>query len=281
MSEEGNVSGMRLAIMQGESAVLDPTANLAVIREAARQAADGGADLLITPELFPVGYAPRVVRAGLDPALLPGLAQELAEIARTTGVALLASLPEVEVPVPDSGTTEQRWFISATFFGPDGVQLSHYRKVHLFGAEEQEVFIPGDQPAAVVDFQGLRLGTVICYDVEFPETVRAAALRGVDLLMVPTALGSGYSQVPQRLIPTRAMENHLYLAYVNHAGVEDGFHLSGGSVVADPFGRTLAEADEDAAVLLVDIDPAQLATARADVPYLQERRPDLYRSWLS
>ncbi|WP_244907067.1 carbon-nitrogen hydrolase family protein [Arthrobacter woluwensis] len=281
MSDEGKVTGMRLAIMQGESAVLDTAANLATIREAARQASDGGAQLLITPELFPVGYAPRPVRAGLDPALLPGLAHDLAEIARSAGIALLASLPEVEPAEPGPGPSADRWYISATLFGPDGARLSHYRKVHLFGAEEQEVFTPGDQPAAVVDFQGLRLGTVICYDVEFPETVRAAALRGVDVLMVPTALGSGYSQVPQRLIPTRAMENHLYLAYVNHTGVEAGFHLSGGSVVADPFGRTLAEADEDAAVLFVEVDPGQLATARADVPYLDERRPDLYRSWLS
>ncbi|MBO9705303.1 MAG: nitrilase, partial [Arthrobacter sp.] len=218
MSEEGKVTGMRLAIMQGESAVLDTAANLAAIREAARQASDGDAQLLITPELFPVGYAPRAVRGGLDPALLPGLAQELGDIARSAGLALLASLPEVEPAAPGSDPAADRWYISATLFGPDGAELSHYRKVHLFGAEEQEVFTPGDQPAAVVDFEGLRLGTVICYDVEFPETVRAAALRGVDVLMVPTALGSGYSQVPQRLIPTRAMENHLYLAYVNHTG---------------------------------------------------------------
>jgi len=273
---------MRLAIMQGESAVLDTAANLAAVRDAARQAVAGGAGLLITPELFPVGYAPRVLRDGLDPALLPGLAEDLAAVAREVGIALLVSLPEVEpADAQVSGEESPRWFISATLFGPDGTRLSHYRKVHLFGAEEQEVFTPGDQPAAVVDFQGLRLGTVICYDVEFPEAVRAAALRDVDLLMVPTALGCGYSQVPQRLIPTRAMENHLYLAYVNHTGVEDGFQLSGGSVVADPFGRTLAEADQNPAVLLVDIDPEQLAKARSDVPYLSERRPDLYRSWLS
>ncbi|MFJ3959274.1 carbon-nitrogen hydrolase family protein [Arthrobacter sp. NPDC090010] len=267
---------MRLAIMQGESAVLDVESNLVSLRESARRAREAGAELLLSPELFPVGYAPRKLREQFDPAALPGLRASLADIARECGIALLYSLPDVE-----ETDSEAQWHISATLLGPDGEELSHYRKVHLFGAEEQEVFTPGAEPAAVVEFRGLTLGTVVCYDVEFPETVRAAALRGVDFLMVPTALGVGYQQVPQRVIPTRALENHLYLAYVNHAGVEDGFALSGGSVVADPFGELIAEAGPGPELLIVDLDPERLAAARADVPYLPERRPDLYRRWLS
>ncbi|MDP5227465.1 MULTISPECIES: carbon-nitrogen hydrolase family protein [Arthrobacter] len=261
---------MRLAIMQGESAVLDAATNLSALRDAAVRAGERGGELLLSPELFPVGYAPRVLRRDLDPASLPSLREELAAIARDTGIALLYSLPEVE---------GGKWHITATLLSAEGTVLSHYRKVHLFGAEEQEVFTPGTDPAAVVRFGDLTLGTIICYDVEFPEAVRAAGLQGVDLLMVPTALGEGYSQVPQRLIPTRAMENHLYLAYVNHAGVEDGFRLSGGSVVADPFGELLAEGGPETELMIVDVDPARLAAARADVPYLAERRPDLYRAW--
>ena len=80
---------------------------------------------------------------------------------------------------------------------------------------------PGPAPG-VVDFHGVRTSLVICYDVEFPEAVRAAAVRGAELLLVPTALAEGFDAVPQVLIRARALENHLTVAYANHCGTEEG-----------------------------------------------------------
>ncbi|GAP54504.1 hydrolase in pqqF 5'region, partial [Arthrobacter sp. Hiyo6] len=170
---------MLLALMQANSAVLDVDVNCEVINDAARKAAAAGARILVTPELFPVGYAPLKVRAGLDPARLPSIRAILAGIARRNGIALVYSLPDV--------TAEGRWRITATLVDDQGVELLHYAKVHLFGAEEREVFEPADSAPDVVDFHGIKTALVICYDVEFPETVRAAADRGAELVLVPTA----------------------------------------------------------------------------------------------
>ena len=261
---------MLLALLQAQAHVLDGAANLATIEDAAARAASAGADVLLTPELFAVGYAPRRLRSELDPASLPGLHENVARIAARHSIAIVYSLPDVQ------GAS---WKITSTFVDDAGIVRGSYVKVHLFGDGEKEVFSPGDRPATIIDYQGLKMGMIICFDVEFPEAVRAAALQGAQLLLVPTALGRGYESVSTTLVPARALESQLYVAYANHVGVEDGFALGGGSVVADPFGQILAVGGRDEQLLFAEVDPQALEKARAEIPYLTERRADLYRGW--
>lgn len=260
-----------LALLQANSAVLDIEANCAALEEAARDAAAAGAAVLVTPELFPVGYAPRVVRAQLDPALLPGLRDRLAGIARHHGIGLVYSLPRV--------TAAGDWQISATLLDPDGSPLLEYGKVHLFGPDERAAFVPAGERPDVVDFLGLQTSMVICYDVEFPEAVRAAATAGAELLLVPTALAHGFDDVPQVLLRARALESQLTIAYANHSGVEDGCRFLGGSVIAGPDGKLLAAAGDGPQLFFAEVDPEAARRERSTVPYLEERRPDLYRAW--
>ncbi|TLM81125.1 nitrilase [Pseudarthrobacter sp. NamE2] len=262
---------MLLALLQANSEVLDPEANCAAVDAAAREAAAAGADVLVTPELFPVGYAPMPVRAKLDPALLPVLHQKLADIARNNGIGLVYSLPRV--------TPEGDWQISATLVDADGTVLLEYGKVHLFGSDERAAFAPAGERPAVVDFKGIPTSMVICYDVEFPEAVRAAAAGGAELLLVPTALAHGFDDVPQVLLRARALESQLAIAYANHSGIEDGCRFLGGSVIAGPDGRLLAAAGEGPHLLFAEVDRESVRRERAAVPYLDERRPDVYRTW--
>ncbi len=150
------------------------------------------------------------------------------------GIALVYSLPAV--------TAAGEWHITATLVDEDGDELLSYAKVHLFGPEERQAFVPAAASPGVVDFHGVRTSLVICYDVEFPEAVRAAAVRGAELLLVPTALAEGFDAVPQVLIRARALENQLTVAYANHSGTEDGCDFLGGSVIAAPDGGLLAAA---------------------------------------
>jgi predicted amidohydrolase len=250
---------------------MDPVANCAAIDEAAATAAAAGAAVLLTPELFPTGYAPRRVRAELDPARLPELRAQLAAVARRHRIGLVYSLPRV--------TTQGEWHINATLIDAGGATLLAYDKVHLFGPEERAAFSPAARPPAVVSFNGIPTSMVICYDVEFPEAVRAAAVAGAELLLVPTALAHGFDEVPQVLLRARALESQLTVAYANHSGVEEGCRFLGGSVIAGPEGTLLAAAGEDAQLLFAEVDEGSAARARGTVPYLAERRPDLYRSW--
>ncbi|MET9871356.1 nitrilase-related carbon-nitrogen hydrolase, partial [Streptomyces sp. NPDC006386] len=119
---------------------------------------------------------------------------------------------------------------------------------------------------------------LICYDVEFPENVRAHALAGTDLLVVPTAQMHPFQFVAESMIPVRAFENQLYVAYVNRVGAEGEFEFVGLSTLAGPDGvaRTRAGRGED--LVLADVDPAFLAASRENNPYLRDRRPGLYGS---
>lgn len=260
-----------LALMQANSAVLDVEANCGTVNDAAQRAAAAGARVLLTPELFPVGYAPLRIRAELDPARLPSIRRQLADIARRNGIALVYSLPAV--------TADGRWQITSTLVDQEGAELLNYAKVHLFGGEERKAFSPATEPPAVVDFHGIRTSMVICYDVEFPEAVRAAAVRGAELLLVPTALSQGFDSVPQVLLRARALESQLTVAYANHSGTEDGCAFLGGSVIAGPDGQLLAGAGASPDLLFAEVSAAASRAARDAVPYLRERRPDLYRDW--
>ncbi len=262
---------MLLALMQANARVLDVDANCAALDSAAKAAAAEGAAVLVTPELFPVGYAPLRLRADLDPDRLPAIRAKLSGIAHRHGIALVYSLPTV--------TARGSWHITSTLVDATGAELLNYAKVHLFGDDERAAFSPAEAGPAVVDFNGFRTSMVICYDVEFPETVRAAARAGAELLLVPTALAHGFETVPQVLLRARALESQLTIAYANHSGVEEGCEFLGGSVIAGPDGSLLATAGSDTELLYAEVDPDAARKARDLVPYLRERRPELYRSW--
>ena len=262
---------MLLALMQANARVLDVDANCDALEAAATTAAAAGAAVLVTPELFPVGYAPLRLRAELDPARLPAINEAISGIARRHRIALVYSLPSV--------TEGGGWHITSTLVDAAGVELLSYAKVHLFGDDERAAFSPAEAGPAVVDFNGFRTSMVICYDVEFPETVRAAALAGAELLLVPTALAHGFESVPQVLLRARALESQLTVAYANHSGTEEGCEFLGGSVIAGPDGSLLATAGPGTEILYAKVDPDAARKARDAVPYLRERRPELYRSW--
>jgi predicted amidohydrolase len=273
---------MLLSVLQAHAEVLNVEANLRTIDEAAGRASQAGADILLTPELFPVGYAPQRLAAELDPAVLPGVRQRLAGIARRHGIGLVYSLPATPEELggsSDGSSDGNGWQITATLLDADGVPVLHYGKVHLFGAEERAAFVPAQDPPGVVEFHGVRTSLLICYDVEFPEAVRAAATRGAELLLVPTALSAGFESVPQVIIRSRALESQLVVAYANHSGREDVYDFEGGSVVAGPDGSLLAAAGHAPALLFAEIAPDAVRAARDDVPYLRERRPEVYRTW--
>ncbi|UXM92905.1 carbon-nitrogen hydrolase family protein [Paenarthrobacter sp. JL.01a] len=278
---------MLLAILQANASVLDVDANLRTIEDAAKRASNAGAGLLLTPELFPVGYAPLRLHAELDAATLPSIRERLATIARTHRIGLVYSLPalaQAQIQEQDDDAAQppqadDAWHITATLLDAGGNEVLNYAKVHLFGPEEHKAFVGAEEPPAVVDFNGIRTSMLICYDVEFPEAVRAAATRGAELLLVPTALSAGFDNVPQVLIRARALESQLNVAYANHSGHEDVYNFLGGSVVAAPDGSLLAAAGEGAALLFAEVGTEMVKAAREEVPYLRERRPELYNEW--
>jgi len=255
---------VEIACLQAAGVPGDVEANLAALDVACAEAAGHGADLLVTDEMFVTGYdiGPLVHELARQDLLA-----RVQEIARRHGVAVVAGLPEL-----DGGDC----YNTAALVGPDGTLLARHRKAHLFGALDRAVFAAGDDLVTVVDLAGVRIALLICYDVEFPESVRAAATAGAHLVLVPTAQMEPFGFIADELIRVRAWENQVYVAYVNHDGREGSLEYVGGSSVVAPSGEVLAAAGHGDVLLHASVDPDVVAEQRRANPYLADRRPELY-----
>ena len=257
---------MRIALLQAAAAPLDPDRNLGAVRAAARRAREAGAELLLTPELFVSGYAPRELAGWLTPERVAGIPGAIAALAAEAGLAVAASFPHAR---PDGA-----FAIAAGLWDAAGAEVLRYEKVHLWGADERLAFAPSAAAPRVAEWNGRRVGFQICYDIEFPEPARLLAERGADLLLVPTAIDGASAYVPELLVRARAAENGLVVAYVDHAG--GGF--AGLSVVAGREGEVLAGAGAEEELLLAEL-PEVRGPRAPEADYLGDRRPEVYARW--
>lgn len=259
-----------VAIAQLQPRVRAPRQALEAIEQAAREAHAAGAHLLVLPEAFLTGYA---IGADSVEDLAESsdgeLSSAVAQIAHRNSIALVYGFPE---------RSAGRLFNSVTFVSETGEHLASYRKLHLFQSVDAEQFLPGDQRPPVVRWKGWGVGLAICYDIEFPETARMLAEDGADLVCVPTANMVGFEQVSHLLIPARAYESQLYIAYANYCGADEQFSYAGTSVVAAPTGKLpLMASASDEEVLTTELNMEELQRARESLTYLADRRPEVYR----
>lgn len=260
---------LRTALLQSSGQLGSVAENLAALDEAAGRAAAAGAGLLIAPELYLTGYAIGDDIARLAEPVDGESAKAVAGIAARHEVGVAYGYPERDGDVV---------YNSVQLVGPDGARLANYRKTHLFGGFERDAFTPGEQTVVQAELGGVRVGLMICYDVEFPENVRAHALAGTDLLVVPTAQMHPFQFVAESVVPVRAFENQMYVAYVNRVGPEGEFEFVGLSTLAGPDGVARARAGRGEELVFGDVDPEFLSASRATNPYLRDRRPGLYAS---
>ncbi|CAN7728412.1 carbon-nitrogen hydrolase family protein [Phyllobacterium sp. LjRoot231] len=257
---------MKFAALQMQSVPGNVQANLARIEHAAIEAAKSGAELLITPELCITGYGAGDAITTLAEPANGNQIRALQSISRTNGIAIIAGFAE-----RDGADV----YNSAAFINSEN-KPSIYRKSHLYGDYERSLFKPAKPVNCIVELGGLKLGMLICYDVEFPENVRRLALGGVNAVLVPTALPAGPSGtfIANHMIQVRAFENQIFIAYINHAGADDRFTFAGKSRIAAPDGSLIVACEDTAEHLMfADIDLATFAASIGDNPYLKDLNP--------
>lgn len=219
------------------------------------------ADLILLPELFASGYnIGAAIQDRAEPSDGP-TAQKISDLARTHSIAIHYGFPE---------RAADGLYNAAQCFGPDGQRLTHQRKLAIPPGGERDYFTAG-QGCHLFEYNGITIATLICYDAEFPETVRHVAAKGAQLVLVPTALGDRWDWVARTMIPTRAFENGVYLAYANSAGTENGLSFLGHSFIAAPDGTESARAGDTPEILYAELDPAKVSAAQARLPYIKDR----------
>ena len=259
---------MKIAVYQGPGTPLDVAANIETLARQAKRSARQGARLLIAPEMILSGYniGPEAIAERAE-AVDGASARAIAGLAERYQIAILYGYPE---------RAGSKIFNAVQLLDRDGRRLANYRKTHLFGDIDRHAFSPGTDASVVFDLDGWRCGLLICYDVEFPESVRRLALAGVDFVAVPTAVMQPYDFVSTHMVPTRAVENQVFLAYVNRCASENGLQYIGQSCVVGPDGNDLARAGHDETLIFADLERELLGSSRQFYTYLSDRNPSLY-----
>lgn len=241
--------------------------NRALTVSAIRGAAAAGADLVVLPELATSGYCfqSREEAASVAVSAADPLFDEWAEAAGDA--AVVAGFCELG----EDGTL----YNSAAFVDRDGVRFV-YRKTHLWDREKL-VFEPGDRPPPIVETSFGQIGIVICYDLEFPEVIRSLALRGADLIAVPTnwpLVDRPAGEHPPEVIAAMASArtNHVFIACCDRTGQERGVEWTAGTSLIDELGWVVASESVD-----FDLSRARSKALSPRNDALGDRRPELYR----
>jgi len=266
---------MKVAAIQMVSCV-SREANLAQARRLLGQAAEAGAELAVLPEYFCLMGHQDTDKLPLREAPGQGVVQSfLAETAREFGLWIVGGT----LPL-DCGDADHV-YNSSLAFSPQGECVARYDKIHLFffdnGRErydERRVIAPGGRPVVFElpsrDGHRWRIGMSVCYDLRFPELYRALAKQGAELLLVPSAFtrttGMAHWEV---LLRARAIENLAWVVAPAQGGThENGRHTWGQSLVADPWGSVVAQQASGDGVVLAELDAAQTAARRNQLPVL-------------
>jgi N-carbamoylputrescine amidase len=271
-----------------------PAENLTRAVEGVREAAGRGAQLVVLPELFRSRYFCQIEDASLFrlAEAVPGPSTEaLGELAKELKITLVASLFEKRAAGLYHNT--------AAVLDADGGYLGKYRKMHIPDDPryyEKFYFTPGDLGFKVFHTQAAEVGVLVCWDQWYPEAARLTAMQGAEILVYPTAIGwhpeekakfgerqHGAWETVQR---GHAIANGCFVVAVNRTGFEPdphakgpggGIEFWGQSFIAAPDGRVLARGPQDReAVLVEEIDLAEIDASRAGWPFFRDRRIDAY-----
>jgi 5-aminopentanamidase len=223
-------------------------------------AADGELDLVVCPELFVSGYNVGDRIRKMAEAQDGAFREAAAALAMKRRTALIYGYPELA----DNGL-----FNAAICIDAQGRTIAHHRKLRLPNFERSNFTLGGAY--TFCDLQGWRVAILVCYDVEFPEAVRACATRGAQLVVAPTALKKEWAFVARSVIPTRAFENGVFLAYANYCGREGSFEYLGESCFVSPTGNVTNARDEET-LLRCRLDRSEIEAARRALPYLDDCR---------
>ena len=272
---------MKIALIQ-QHAEADKEENIRRGLAAVDEAAGAGAVVVVFAELAFERFHPQHPADG-DPLRLaepvPGRTTEaFAELARRLGVVTILNLYERD---------GDRAYDCSPVIDADGRLLGRTRMIHITDYacfHEQGYYTPGDTGAPVYDTKAGRIGVAICYDRHYPEYMRALAVGGADLVVVPQAgsVGEWPDGVYEAELQVAAFQNGYYTALCNRVGAEDCLTFSGESFVCSPDGRVIARAPAGAdTILYADVDLSATERSHARRLFLRDRRPELYAGWMA
>ncbi len=272
---------MRIALVQ-QHATPDTDANVARGLAAFDEAARNGADLVAYAELAFEWFHPQRPAATDVRALahdVPGpIVDAFQQKARQHGIVTVLNLFERD---------GERTYDTSPVIDADGTLLGRTRMVHITEYpcfHEQGYYAPGDTGAPVYHTRVGAIGVAICYDRHYPEYMRALAVAGADLVVIPQAgsIGEWPEGLYEAEMRVAAFQNGYFTALCNRVGKEDCLEFAGESFVCDPAGNVVVRGPQGHdAIVYADVDLSQTKQSNAHRLFLRDRRPELYAGWIA
>ncbi|MFK7769813.1 MAG: carbon-nitrogen hydrolase family protein [Mariniblastus sp.] len=270
------MSRIKVAGVQMDIEFNNRDANLEKMELRLAETTSNGAELTVFPECTTTGYC----FTSLDEA------KEIAEGFDGPSVTQVHQWCQEKDTMVVFGFLElsgEKVFNVLALVGPSGL-IGTYRKIHLPHLGIDRFTTPGDRPFEVIETPSVRIGMNICYDSSFPEAARVLAVKGADLITLPTNWPPTSGLTADVIPNARALENHVYFMSVNRIGTERGFEFIGKSKICDPRGANMAFADHaNEAILYAEIDPEFARKKHLvsipgehEVHRMKDRRPDVY-----
>ncbi len=260
---------MKFALLQMDIAFGDPEDNYQKATKLIAEAASSNPDVIVLPELWTTGYD----------------LERLDEIADKDGskikafISSLAKKHHVNI-IAGSAAVQKEYSIYNTLlaFNREGEVVKEYAKAHLFRLMNEEKFLTAGDSDGLFRLEGVLAAGFICYDIRFPEWLRAHALQGAGMIFVPAEWPAPRIEHWRNLLISRAIENQSFVIACNRVGADPDNVFGGHSLVINPWGEIIAEGGEGEEILHASIDPQQLDEIRNRIPVFEDRRPDLYKT---
>ena len=264
---------LKIALLQHTPEPNNLPAALARLEKNAASASSQDCDLLLVPEASVTGYnQPKSTMEKIALDAQGETTEAIASICREYQIAVAYGFAE---------SHKDKYYNCVHLIDKNGQVQGKYRKTHLWGDLDRELFTAGDSfdcgfGSKLVSFNGWNIGFLICYDIEFPEASRHLTLAGADLILIPTGLMQPWREVAEQVVPVRAYENQIFIAYCNYCGNENGLQYEGRSCIAGPDGKDLARAGQTPVMQTATLERRFIDDARSALPYHRDRRPALY-----
>ena len=246
----------------------DVEANFTRVEQLLREVAKQGAEIAVLPEMWNSSYALKE---------LEQLADENGERTKSFLSRLAKELSMHIVGGSVSTKVNHKFYNTMYTFNQNGELVGEYNKAHLFRLMDEHLYLEAGDKMNNFKLGEMEAAGVICYDLRFPEWLRAHALAGAKVLFIPAQWPSERIDHWQTLLQARAIENQCYIVAVNRTA-RNPKNFNGHSMIIEPWGEVLWTGAEDEEYAVIDIDFNKVDEVRSRIPVYDDRRPTLYKN---